>query len=93
MQIWKYMLNLLPPGLFKFPGYSANHPEGFVAFIAVLVFFIRIHQGKIPGFQGCFLTFFIHKGAFTFYNDSTSEQLIYNITGNCIAEIAAVTWV
>ena len=49
--IWNYSLKLLR--------HPADHFEGHIALVAVLVFLIRINQSKISGLQGLLLPFFI----------------------------------
>jgi hypothetical protein len=50
--------------LFQLPRNPADHPEGFGAPVAVPVFPVRVHQGKVTGFDGLLLTFLIHHCAF-----------------------------
>jgi hypothetical protein len=37
---------------FKLPRHSAYHLKGYVALVAVMVFFIGHHQGKVAGLEG-----------------------------------------
>jgi hypothetical protein len=48
--------------LFKFFGHPADHLEGYIALVPVLMLFIRVNQVKVAGLQGLLLPFFIDQG-------------------------------
>jgi hypothetical protein len=52
--------------LFELFGPSTNHLEGFFSFVLVLVILVGVDQGKISGFQGLLLPFFVNQGTLAF---------------------------
>lgn len=48
--------------LLKLLRHPTDHLEGYVTLVAVLVFFVRLDQGEITGFQWLLLAFLVHQG-------------------------------
>ena len=52
--------------LFEFFGNPADHLEGDITLVPVLVFFIGIDLGEVAGLQGRLLPFFVDQGTAAF---------------------------
>ena len=63
--------------------HPADHLEGKIPLVAVLVFLIRVYQGKVTGLQGLLLPFFVDKCAAAFdyvihvhYNNLKNQEIL-----------------